>query len=92
MKTTRYTPEQIITNLRKVDVLVGQGKTIAESVREIGVTETTYYKWRKEYRGMSVAEAKRLKALEKENARLKRLVADLSLDNAILKDVAEGKL
>ena len=91
MKTTCYTPEQIITNLRKVDVLVGQGKTIAESVREIGVTETTYYKWRKEYRGMSVAEAKRLKALEKENARLKRLVADLSLDNAILKDVAEGK-
>ena len=91
MKTTRYTPEQIITYLRKVDVLVGQGKTIAESVREIGVTETTYYKWRKEYRGMSVAEAKRLKALEKENARQKRLVADLSLDNAILKDVAEGK-
>lgn len=91
MKTKRYTPEQIITNLRKVDVLVGQGKSIAESVREIGITETTYYKWRKEYQGMSVSDAKRLKALEKENARLKRLVADLSLDNAILKDVAEGK-
>lgn len=91
MKKTRYTVEQIITNLRKVDVLVSQGKSIAEAVREIGVTETTYYKWRKEYRGMSVSEAKRLKALEKENERLKKLVADLSLDNAILKDVAEGK-
>lgn len=91
MKTKRYTVEQIITNLRKVDVLVAQGKSVAEAVREIGVTETTYYKWRKEYRGMSVSEAKRLKALEKENDRLKKLVADLSLDNAILKDVAEGK-
>lgn len=91
MKSKRYTTEQIITNLRKIDVLVNQGKTVAEAVREIGITETTYYKWRKEYRGMSVTEAKRLKALEKENARLKRLVADLSLDNAILKDVAEGK-
>lgn len=91
MKSKRYTTEQIITNLRKIDVLVSQGKTVAEAVREIGITETTYYKWRKEYRGMSITEAKRLKALEKENARLKRLVADLSLDNAILKDVAEGK-
>lgn len=91
MKSKRYTTEQIITNLRKIDVLINQGKTVAEAVREIGITETTYYKWRKEYRGMSVTEAKRLKALEKENARLKRLVADLSLDNAILKDVAEGK-
>ena len=91
MKTTRYTPEQIITNLRKVDVLINEGKTIAEAVREIGTTETTYYKWRKEYRGMTVSEAKRLKELEKENSRLKKLVADLSLDIAILKDVAEGK-
>ena len=91
MKPKRYTTEQIITNLRKVDVMVNEGKTVAEAVREIGVTETTYYKWRKEYRGMSVSEAKRLKALEKENARLKKLVAELSLDNAILKDVAEGK-
>lgn len=91
MKSKRYTTEQIITNLRKIDVLINQGKTVGEAVREIGITETTYYKWRKEYRGMSVTEAKRLKALEKENVRLKRLVADLSLDNAILKDVAEGK-
>ena len=91
MKSKRYTTEQIITNLRRIDVLVNQGKTVAEAVREVGITETTYYKWRKEYRGMSVTEAKKIKALEKENARLKRLVADLSLDNAILKDVAEGK-
>ena len=91
MKQKKYTVEQIITNLRKIDVLVNQGKTVAEAVREIGITETTYYKWRKEYRGMSVSDAKKLKALEKENARLKQLVADLSLDNAILKDVAEGK-
>lgn len=92
MKPKRYTTEQIISNLRKVDVMVNEGKTIAEAVREIGTTETTYYKWRKEYRGMSVSEAKKLKELEKENARLKRLVADLSLDNAILKDFVEGKL
>lgn len=91
MKKTRYTPEQIITNLSKVDVLVAQGKSIAQAAREIGITEQTYYKWRKEYQGMSVADAKKLKALEKENNRLKKLVADLSLDNAILKDTIEGK-
>lgn len=67
MQSKRYTTEQIITNLRKIDVLVNQGKTVAEAVREIGIIETTYYKLRKEYRGMSITEAKRLKALEKEN-------------------------
>lgn len=67
------------------------GKTIGEAVRQIGVTEQTYYRWRKQYGGMNTTDAKRLKELEKENARLKRLVADLSLDNAILKDVATGK-
>ena len=92
MKQTRYTVEQIITNLRKVEVIVGQGKTIEEAAREIGVSANTYYKWRKQYGGMNVSDAKRLKELEKENARLKRLVADLSLDNAILKDFAEGKI
>jgi transposase-like protein len=71
--------------------LCGQGKTIGEAVRQIGVTEQTYYRWRKQYGGMNTTDAKRLKELEKENARLKRLVADLSLDNAILKDVASGK-
>ena len=83
-----FAVEQIIRYLREVEVLCGQGKTIGEAVRHIGVTEQTYYRWRKQYGGMNTSDAKRLKELEKENARLKRLVADLSLDNAILKDVA----
>jgi len=87
-----FAVEQIIRNLREVEVLCGQGKTIGEAARQIGVTEQTYYRWRKQYGGMNTSDARRLKELEKENARLKRLVADLSLDNAILKDVAEGKL
>ena len=69
-----------------------KGKTIAESTRQLRVTEQTYYRWRKQYGGMTSSDAKKLKELEKENSRLKKLVADLSLDNAILKDVAEGKL
>ena len=72
-------------------MLCSQGKTIAEAARQIGVTEQTYYRFRKQYGGMNVTDAKNLKELEKENTRLKKLVADLSLDNAILKDVAEGK-
>lgn len=91
MGKVNFTVEQIITKLRKVEVLCAQGKTIGEAVRQVGVTEQTYYRWRKQYSGMNLAEAKRLKELEKENLRLKRLVADLSLDNAILKDVASGK-
>lgn len=91
MRKTNYTVEQIIVHLREVEVLCGQGKTIGEAARQIGVTEQTYYRWRKQYGGMNSSDAKRLKELEKENARLKKLVADLSLDNAILKDVAEGK-
>jgi Transposase. len=87
MGKTRYTTEQIIVKLREIEILCGQGNTIAEAVRQAGITEQTYYRWRKEYGGMSTNEAKRLKALEKENARLKKLVADLSLDIAILKDV-----
>jgi putative transposase len=87
MGKARYTTEQIIVKLREIEILCGQGKTIAEAVREAGITEQTYYRWRKEYGGMGTSEAKRLKELEKENARLKKLVAELSLDNAILKDV-----
>ena len=87
MGRVRYTPEQIILKLREAEVLCSQGKTIAEAVRQIGVTENTYYRWRREFGGMNTTDAKKLKALEKENARLKKLVADLSLDNAILKDV-----
>jgi len=91
MSRKKYSPEQIIIHLREVEVLCSQGNTIAEATRQIGVTEQTYYRWRKQYGGMTVTDAKKLKELEKENARLKKLVADLSLDNAILKDVAEGK-
>jgi putative transposase len=91
MGRVNYTPEQIVTKLRKVEVLCAQGSTIGEAVRQIGVSEQTYYKWRKQYGGMSTSDVKRLKELEKENIRLKKLVADLSLDNAILKDINLGK-
>ena len=87
MGKTRYTTEQIIVKIREIEVLCGQGKTILEASRQAGITEQTYYRWRKEYGSMNTSEAKRLKELEKENARLKRLVADLSLDIVILKDV-----
>lgn len=87
MAKKKYTTEQIIIKLREIEVFCGQGKTISEAVRQAEITEQTYYRWRKEYGGMNTTDAKRLKTLEKENARLKKLVADLSLDNAILKDV-----
>ena len=85
-----YTPEQIIGKLRETEVLLSQGATITEASKKIGVTEQTYYRWRKEYGGLRVEQARRLKDLEKENARLKKLVADLSLDNSILKEAARG--
>jgi len=87
MSKKTFTTEQIIVKLREIEVLCGQGKTIAEAVRLAEVSEQTYYRWWKTYDGMNTAEARRLKELEKENARLKKLVAELSLDNAILKDV-----
>lgn len=90
MGKQNYTAEQIIVKLREVEVLCGQGKTVGEAVRQISVSEQTYYRWRKKYGGMDISEARKHRELEKENARLKKLVADLSLDNAILKDVAEG--
>jgi transposase-like protein len=82
------TAEQIINKLREAEVIISQGATVGEASRKVGVTEQTYYRWRKEYGGMRVEQARRLKELEKENARLKKLVADLSLDNAILKEAA----
>ena len=85
-----YTPEQIINKLREAEILLSQGATIAVVSKKIEVSDHTYYRWRKEYGGMRVEQAKRLKELEKENARLKKLVADLSLDNSILKEAAEG--
>ena len=92
MPRKRYTPEQIINSLREAEVLMSQGSTAAEASRHMGITEQTYYRWRKEYGGMRINQAKRLKELEKENGRLKKLVADQALDNAILKDVAQGNL
>ena len=85
-----YTPEQIINKLREAEIHINQGIPISEASRKIGVTEQTYYRWRKEYGGLRIEQAKKLKNLEKENARLKKLVADLSLDNAILKEATEG--
>jgi len=92
MPRKRYTPEQIINSLRESEVLLSQGNTAAQAARHLGITEQTYYRWRKEYGGMRINQAKRLKELEKENARLKKLVADQALDLAILRDVAEGNL
>jgi len=85
-----YTAEQIINKLREAEVLLSQGGVVGEVSRKIGVTEQTYYRWRREYGGMRVEQARRLKEIEKENIRLKKLVADLSLDNAILKEAAKG--
>ena len=85
-----YSPEQIINKLREAEILLGQGSSIAEASKKIGVTEQRYYRWRKECGGMRIEQAKRLKDLEKENTRLKKLVADLSLDISILKEASRG--
>ena len=85
-----YTPEQIINKLGEAEIMLSQGATLAVIWKKIGVSDCTYYRWRKEYGGMRVEQAKRLQELEKENSRLKRLVADISLDNAILKEAARG--
>jgi transposase-like protein len=85
-----FKPEQIINKLREAEVLLSKGLTVGEVARKLNVTEQTYYRWRKEYGGMRVEQAKRLQELEKENTRLKRLVADITLDNAILKEAARG--
>ena len=90
MDRKAFKPEQIIHKLREAEVLLSRGSKVGEASRKLGVTEQTYYRWRKEYGGMRVAQAKRLQELEKENTRLKKLVADVSLDNAILKEAAQG--
>jgi len=87
-----HSSEEIIRKLRQAEVLLHEGKSIAEACRVLGVADATYYKWRKEYGGMKIDQAKRLKELERENARLKRAVADLTLDKLILQDVASGKI
>ena len=91
MPRKRFTTEQIIQHLREAEVLLSQDKTVAQVCKQIGITEQTYYRWRKEYGGLTVDQAKKLKYMENENARLKKLVADLSLDNAILKEFNQGK-
>jgi transposase-like protein len=85
-----FKPEQIINKLREAEILLSQGLTVGEASRKLGIAEQTYYRWRKEYGGMRVDQAKRLQELEKENTRLKRLVADITLDNAILKEATRG--
>jgi|TARA_Y100000031_G_scaffold98652_1_gene108105 transposase-like protein len=90
MARKRFTPEQIISKLREAEVLLAQGEKMGVVCKRIAVTEQTYYRWRKEYGGLRLDQAKRLKVLEKENARLKKLVADLSLDNHILKEASSG--
>ena len=85
-----HSPEQILNKLRQVDVAVAHGKSVGQAVREIGVTDHTYYRWRREYGGLNLDQARRLKQLEQENARLKRTVAELALDRQILKEAAEG--
>lgn len=90
MGRNTYQPEQIIAKLREAEVLLSKGQTVSEVVRYLGITEQTYYRWRKAYGGMQVNQALKLKELERENSQLKKLVADLSLDNAILKEAAKG--
>ena len=90
MPRKRFSVEQIIHHLREADVLLAQGQTVGEVCRRIGVSEQSYYRWRKEYGGLKVEQVRRLKELEQENARLKRAVADLTLDKLIVKEAAKG--
>jgi len=88
MKQKRFSAEQIVNKLRQAEVLLSQGQTVTQASKIVGITEQTYYRWRKEYGGLKTDQAKRLKELERENARLKRLLADAELDKAILKEAA----
>lgn len=90
MSTKRYKAEQIVNLLRQMEVEIANGKTTPQAAREVGITEQTYYRWRKEFGGLKLDQARRLKELEKENSRLKRLVAELSLEKQVLRDVAQG--
>jgi putative transposase len=90
MPKKRYPPEEIVAKLRQVDVLVSQGQNIADAIRQIGVSEVTYYRWRQEYGGLKTDQVKRLKELEQENTRLRRAISDLTLDKLILQEAARG--
>ena len=91
MPRKQFSSEQIITKLREAEVLLSQGMTVLEAARQLEISEQTYYRWRKEYGGLDTTQARKLKHLEKENLQLKKLVADISLDNAILKEVLSKK-
>ena len=90
MAKKRFQPEEIIIKLREADILISQGKPIAETIKQLGVSEVTYYRWRKEYGGMGASQMKRLKELEKENQRLRKAVSNLTLDKLILEEAARG--
>ena len=90
MAKKHHKPEEVVAKLRQVEVLIGQGKTVADGARAIGVTEATYYRWRAEYGGLKLDQVKRLKLLEQENGRLRRAVSDLTLEKLILKEAASG--
>ena len=90
MPTKTFTPEQIVGKLRQIEVLVSQGKTVPLACKEAGVTAQTFYRWRKEYGGLQTEQARKLKDLQKENAQLRRAVADLTVEKQILKDIAQG--
>ena len=90
MPNKRYKPEQIVNLLRKIEVEIANGKTTPQAAREVGITEQTYYRWRREFGGLKLDQARRLKDLEKENSRLKRLVAELSREKQVLREVAQG--
>ena len=90
MSAKRYRPEEIISKLREADILIGQGKTVSQAIKAIGVADVTYYRWRQEYGGMSTSQAKRLKELEQENNRLRKAVSDLTLDKLILQEASKG--
>jgi transposase-like protein len=92
MPKKTFTPEQIVAKLRQIEVLVSQGKTIPVACKEAGIVDQTFYRWRKEYGGLQVEQAKRLKELQKENSQLRRAVADLTVEKQVLKDIAEGNL
>ena len=92
MSTKRYKPEQVVNILRQIEVEIANGKTTPQACRDAQITVQTYYRWRKEFGGLKLGQAKRLKELEKENARLKRLVAELSVEKQVLRDVAQGNL
>ena len=90
MKRRRHTPEQVIRKLREADRMLGEGRAIAEVAKVLGISENTYHRWRNQYGGMKADDAKRLKGLERENATLKRIVADKELENVALKEIAKG--